>query len=302
MPTLNTPTILVRRPLVASVAHGNGELWPIAISLPPDPEESNEYAKVDIGVAMLIRILRWQAVVSITKSEDLTRTSDGVNWSWVETATGTISLSEKTTTNGGGGFGVFPEKIFAQALTGSTIGNACLATSSNFLSYTNGSITGTKTGGAGAGAFTGTWDAAGGNQIALANADHIEVFGTTTRTALLGFNASLAKVIYTETSGTFPPANEVGFVIDTAWNTLSGGVVVSADCTIRIARWDGTGNIEVATNFGEAVTSPPAGHVRNSRSISGSVVFSPIKAFGYNGAWSETTGARLLDPLTVPLV
>lgn len=304
MATLNTPTILVRRPLVASVAHGEGELWPIEIPLPDDPEESPQYALVDIGVAMLIRVTRWQAVVSITKTEDLTRTSDGVNWSWTETATGTISLPEKTTTATGVTFS--DEKIFAQALNGTSIGNACLKVSSESFPYTNGAITGTKTGGVGAGAFTGTWDANNANSIGFFNSDHIEVFGPafgdTLRTALLGFNTQLAKVFYTETSGSFPPAAEVGFVIDTAWNTLVGGVELTSDCTVRIPSCLGGGNVEVTTSFGESAGSPPAGHVRNSRTIAGSVVLTPIASLGYSGTWNTSTGARLLNPLTVPLV
>lgn len=303
MATLNTPTILVRRPLVASVLHGEGELFPIEIPLPDDPEESSQYALVDIGVAMLIRITRWQAVVTITKTEDLTRTSDGVNWSWVETATGTISLPEKTTTQGGGSFS--DEKIFAQALTGSSIGNACLKLSSESFPYTNGAITGTKTGGVGAGAFTGTWDSVNNNRIGFFNSDFIEVFGPapgdTLRTALLGFRAEVARVIYTETSGSFPPAAEIGFVIDTAWNTLAGGVELTSDCTVRIPSWTGVGTVEVTTSFGEAITSAPAGHVRNSRTIAGTVTISPIKSLGYSGVWSTTTGARLLNPLTAPI-
>lgn len=285
------------------MAHGEGELWPIEIPLPDDPEESPQYALVDIGVAMLIRITRWQAVVSITKTEDLTRTSDGVNWSWTETATGTISLPEKTTTNGGGTFS--DEKIFAQALNGTTISNACLKVSSESFPYTNGSITGTKTGGVGAGAFTGTWDSVNNNRIGFFNSDHIEVFGPafgdTLRTALLGFNASVAKVIYTETSGSFPPAAEVGFVIDTAWNTLAGGVELTSDCTVRIPSWTGFGTVEVTTSFGEAGSSPPAGHTRASRTITGSVVLTPIASLGYSGVWNTSTGARLVNPLTAPI-
>ncbi len=300
---LNSPTDQVPFRLTSAPGpsgtdiYGDGTDWPISIPL-PDSEDSSGYRQFDIGTAIMIRITKWHAAISISKTETVTEDSSGDSWTYTATASLSSDLSEKTQTVGGGPLP--DESIFAQF---EGLGNTILEQTCEFLQITGGGISGTFTPAVGAPiAFTATWDA-NNNNFTDFGFNGMEVFGLTSKTGVLGYVIRLSMANFTPTwNGARPVPSTIGFIIFTNWDTgLPADTQSAANASITIPAWDGSGNVSASSSLGFFDAGVGAGITRNSLTITGSIALTPAQSLSYAGIWNTSTGAPILNPKTQPL-